>query len=319
LTIWPSSAPTAAAASSAVWVDSENTRTSSATPLRAAASTTRWIGRGNGVSDTAGVYTSGPPERRSGRGTIRAMTPPRDHRGPAFPIRALVVADGDVPARLVLDAAWQGWDARFDLVVAADGGLRRAAAVGLSPDVLVGDLDSLDAGSLARSESAGLPIVRAPVDKDESDTELALLEAVRRGATRVTVLGALGGRRLDHALANVWLLAHPDLEGIDIELLDAGARVSLVSAPGPDGRPVTRALPGTVGAVISLLPFGGDAHGVTTRGLRYPLADELLVTGPARGLSNVRIAADASVRVRSGRLVIVEAAPAAAGLSSSAS
>jgi thiamine pyrophosphokinase len=63
-----------------------------------------------------------------------------------------------------------------------------------------------------------------------------------------------------------------------------------------------------VGAVVSLLPFAGDVEGVTTAGLRYPLDDEPLVTGPARGLSNVRIDAGASVTVRRGRLLIVEIA-----------
>ena len=64
-------------------------------------------------------------------------------------------------------------------------------------------------------------MLRAAPDKDESDMELAVLEAVRRGATRITVLGALGGPRVDHALANVWLLAHPGLAGVEVTLLDA--------------------------------------------------------------------------------------------------
>jgi thiamine pyrophosphokinase len=158
------------------------------------------------------------------------------------------------------------------------------------------------------------------VDKDESDTELALLEAVRRGAGSVTVLGALGGPRVDHALANVWLLAHPALAGTGVVLLDARARVSLLAAPDAGGHPVTRAVPGMIGAPISLFPLGGDAEGITTRGLRYPLADEPLRTGPARGLSNVRAAADAAITVRRGRVLIVEGvvADASARVSSGA-
>ena len=231
---------------------------------------------------------------------------------------ALVVADGDVPARAVLDAAWPGWDAGVVDVVAADGGLARARALGLRPDVLVGDLDSLAPALLAAAEADGIPIRRARADKDESDTELALLEAIARGATRVTVLGAFGGPRLDHALANLWLLAHPALAATAVVLLDAGSRVLLVQAPGPDGGPVTRALPGPGGATITLLPFGGDVAGITTRGLAYPLRDEPLTIGPSRGLSNVRESADAAVTVRSGRLLVVETALAPARLSSSA-
>ncbi len=237
----------------------------------------------------------------------------------ARPLRhALVVADGDVPARARLDAAWPGWDAGVAEVIAADRGLVRAGALGLPVDLLVGDLDSLAPSLAAAAEGEGIRILRARTDKDESDAELAILEAVRRGATRISVLGAFGGPRLDHALANVWLLGHPGLAGIEVVLLDAGSRASLVTAPAPGGMPVHRPLPGPVGATVSLLPMGGDVEGITTTGLRYPLRDEPLRTGPARGLSNVRIAADAAVTVRAGRLLIVEVAFATAGLDSGA-
>ncbi|HEY4752176.1 MAG TPA: thiamine diphosphokinase [Candidatus Limnocylindrales bacterium] len=218
----------------------------------------------------------------------------------------LVVADGDVAPRDELDAAWPGWADGIDAVVAADGGYARAVALGLAPDTLVGDFDSLSPGVPEAAARAGTRVLRYPADKDESDAELALLEAVTLGAARVTVLGAFGGPRLDHALANVWLLSHPRLASLDLVLLDAGARARLLTAPGPDGEPVTRPLPGRVGAVVSLLPFAGDAVGITTQGLRYPLRDEPLRSGPARGLSNVRMGEDAAVTLRAGRLLVVE-------------
>jgi thiamine pyrophosphokinase len=218
----------------------------------------------------------------------------------------LVVADGDVATRAELDASWPGWSDGLMTVVAADGGYARAAFLGFSPDVLVGDLDSLPADQVAAAESAGAAVLRFAPDKDESDTELAILEAARRGATRITVVGGFGGPRLDHALANLWLLSHPQLVGIDLTLLDAGARARLMTAPGPQGAPVTMALPGRLGAMVSLLPFGGDAEGVSTHGLRYPLHDEPLRLGPARGLSNVRVAERPVVTLRAGRLLVVE-------------
>lgn len=239
-------------------------------------------------------------DQRSTPGTIRTMAID------GTPWHILVVADGDVSAREELDAAWPGWADGASAVVAADGGFARSAALGLRPDVLVGDLDSLAPDGVAEAEASGARIVRRPTDKDESDAELALLEAVEMGATRITVLGAFGGPRLDHALANLWLLAHPALAPIDLVLLDAGARARLLTAPGRAGEPVTQPLPGRLGAIVSLLPFGGDAGGVTTHGLRYPLRDEPLRIGPARGLSNVRVAQHAAVDLRQGRLLIVE-------------
>jgi thiamine pyrophosphokinase len=228
----------------------------------------------------------------------------------------IVVADGDVPPREDLDAAWPGWATGVEAVIAADGGLARAPIAGLEVSLLVGDLDSVDPSQLARAEEAGLPVRRSSADKDESDTELAVLEAFRLGADRVTILGAFGGGRLDHALANVWLLAHPALAARELVLLDARSRVSVIAAPGPDGERVVRVLPGRLGAPVSLLPFGAAVVGITTHGLRYPLDDGTLVPGPARGLSNVRARTDAWIAVRDGRLLVVESALGRGGLSS---
>jgi thiamine pyrophosphokinase len=228
----------------------------------------------------------------------------------------VIVADGEVPSRAALDAAWPGWAADIAEVVAADGGYARAPRAGLRPTCLVGDLDSLDPAHVAAAEAAGLPVHRAPAAKDESDAELALAAAVRLGAGRITVLGAFGGSRLDHALANVWLLAHPVASGRTVVLLDASTRVTLVTAPDASGAPVTHPLPGRIGGLVSLLPFDGDADGVTTRELQYPLVGEPLRAGPARGLSNVRTGPAAAVTVARGRLLVIETAASPGGLSS---
>jgi len=127
----------------------------------------------------------------------------------------------------------------------------------------------------------------------------ALLAAVGRGAERITIVGGLGGPRFDHALANVWLLAHPALAERDVRLLGAGVRVRLAGAGRTD-------LSGRIGDLVSLLPFGGDASELVTDGLRYPLRNETIASGPSRGLSNVRDASDASLSVGSGRILVVE-------------
>lgn len=220
---------------------------------------------------------------------------------------ALILADGDPPEPAALDAAWPGWTNGIDLIVAADGGVRYAADLGLGEvDLWVGDGDSLSPTDLEELRRAGIPMELAATGKDESDTELAVLAAIDRGASRLTILGAFGGPRLDHALANVLLLGHPRLAGRSVVLLAPGARLSLVQAPGPDGGAMSMSLAGRQGDLVSLLPIAGTALGVTTTGLEYPLVDEPLEVGPARGLSNVRLETTASVSLRSGALLVVE-------------
>jgi thiamine pyrophosphokinase len=212
---------------------------------------------------------------------------------------ALVLADGSVEPSGDLDAAWPGWSDGIDLVIAADGGARHASALGRRIDRWVGDGDSIAPADLERLAGDGVRIDRAPVDKDETDAELALLAAIEADPARITILGALGGTRLDHELGNVWLLAHPALAGREVRLLGAGSRIRLAGPGRTD-------LAGAVGDLVSLLPFGGDVGGITTTGLRYALRDEPLLNGPSRGLSNVREAADARLTLRTGRLLIVE-------------
>jgi thiamine pyrophosphokinase len=220
---------------------------------------------------------------------------------------ALVLADGAAPTRALLDAAWPGWDAGLSLVVAADGGARHAAPLGLRVDRWVGDGDSIAPDALAALEAAGVGIERVAAEKDESDAELAVLAALEAGPGLITIIGGLGGVRLDHALANVGLLAHPALRGLPVVLFDErGARLSLLGAPGADGGVVRRELRGRPGDLVSLVPIGETARGVTTTGLRYPLSSEALVLGRTRGISNVRTQPVASVALESGRLLVIE-------------
>jgi thiamine pyrophosphokinase len=223
-----------------------------------------------------------------------------EESGPRPRSRALVVADGDLPARADLDAAWPDWAADATLVVAADGGARGAERLRLRMDLIVGDGDSLGEADLARFAAAGVPVRTVAAAKDESDTELAIGAAIELGASAITVIGAFGGGRLDHALANIGLLALPALDGRPCVLLDAASRVSLLT--GPQRGSFT----GRAGDLVSLLPVGDGVGGVTTDGLAYPLRDEPLPLGPARGLSNVRLETTAVVTLRTGRLLVVE-------------
>lgn len=211
-------------------------------------------------------------------------------------MRVVIVASGEPD---VADAAWLD---RADLVVAADGGAGWVDRMGRRPDLLVGDLDSAEPDLVARLEGAGTPIERHPADKEASDTELAIEAARSRGATEIVLIGALGGERLDHELANLLLLADPSLADTPLRVVRRGTSVRVVLGGG------RLELEGRDGDTVSLLPMGGDALGVTTAGLRWQLADATLRAGRSRGLSNEIVEAPASVSIDRGALLVVETA-----------
>lgn len=204
--------------------------------------------------------------------------------------RAVVFANGERPdlaeARALLRPD--------DLLIAADGGARHCQALGRTPHHLVGDLDSLASDEVAALREAGVRLHAHPSAKDETDLELALRLAAEAGAAEILVLGALGGR-LDMLLANVLLLAHPALAGVRVTLWSAGQTTWLIRPPGAD-------VTGRAGDTLSLIPLAGDARGVVTHGLAYPLRHETLASGPARGVSNVLTGDRARVELEAGLL-----------------
>ena len=189
---------------------------------------------------------------------------------------------------------------RADLVIAANGGAKSAVDRGWLPDVVVGDMDSVDDATFRRLEARGCEILRFPRAKDETDLELALLEAVRRGAARITVLGALGGR-VDHTLANLLLLALPALEGVSVRVLEGDTEIALVQDRAE--------IQGRIGDTVSLIPVSGDAVGITTVGLKWALCDGTLRFGLARGVSNVMTAPSATISLRHGLLLAIHMPP----------
>jgi len=204
---------------------------------------------------------------------------------------------------VVASGAWAADDVRWldraDLVVAADGGAATLDGLGRRPDRLIGDLDSVNAELVARLERAGVPVERHPTDKEATDTELALRAAVGAGATEIVLLGALGGDRLDHELANLLLLADPGLAASAIRVARGPTIVRALNAG-------TLVLEGAPGDLVSLLPVGGDAIGVTTTGLRWALAGAVLRVGVSRGISNEILATPATVALERGTLLVVE-------------
>ena len=189
-----------------------------------------------------------------------------------------------------------------DLVIAADLGAAHARAWGWPLDLLVGDLDSLSAGEAALVTAGGVPVITAPAAKDETDLELALAHALARGASEIIISAALGGRS-DHLLANVLLLARPELADLAVSLVDGRESIRLLRSGG--SAPAHLEMLGAKGDLLSLLPLGCDAVGVTTDGLQYSLRDETLFLGQARGVSNLFTSARANITLRRGLLLVI--------------
>ena len=205
---------------------------------------------------------------------------------------------------IVVVAAGEGPDVSALLptgatVIAADGGVERAHALGLDVALVVGDLDSASVDAVQAAERLGAVVHRHPADKDATDLELALDEAVHRGGGRLTVIASAGGR-LDHLLSSLLLLGAERYAALEIDALVGPSRVHVIRG--------TRTIAGTPGELVTLLALHGPAEGVTTEGLAYALHGERLEPGSSRGVSNVLTAASATIAVERGVLLVVRPA-----------
>ena len=183
-----------------------------------------------------------------------------------------------------------------DVIVCVDGGLRHAETLGLIPDLVLGDMDSVDQDRLA-ALPASVEIVQYPVEKDETDLELALSRVADQGYGRVLVAGISGGR-IDHTLANIHLMARHDWCG-ELCFWEQGQMAWFLAGGG------TLELEQHAGHTLSLIPMADRVTGVTTRGLKYPLEKADLIFGTTRGISNIVQMPYAQVSFVSGRLLVV--------------
>lgn len=207
---------------------------------------------------------------------------------------ALIFTGGDAPHRSAHEIV-----AARATVIAVDSGWEHARAAGATPDVLVGDMDSITPAHLKDAEQLGVEIVRHPIDKDFTDAELALELAIERGHSDITVVSG-GGDRIDHVLGFLHAAALHATPGRRIEVVIGRARIAIAS-PGS----VTVCNLGDE-PIVSLVPLGGPAHGVTTRGLRWELNGETLAPLASRGVSNVPLGRTFSVSVDDGRIAVIQ-------------
>ena len=178
-------------------------------------------------------------------------------------------------------------------LICADGGVDTAARLGLHPDLIVGDFDSLE-GELPQD----VETIHLPVEKDETDLLYGVKEGFRRGYNQFVLLGALGGPRFDHSIASLCVLSYIADRGGRGVLADGRTRVFVLSS----GRLVFTDLKGST---LSVFPFGGDTCRVTYKGLQYPLLDYTLQLNDALGGSNSIVEDRAEVLLHQGRALVI--------------
>jgi thiamine pyrophosphokinase len=204
------------------------------------------------------------------------------------PKRIIIFANGNLPdlekARALLRDD--------DFIIAADGGTRHALALGRTPSVIVGDLDSLPVNfEISKFDNE---VILYPKDKNETDLELAIQHALTLNPERVIILAALGGR-LDQTLGNIALILHPSPF---ILRLDDGIEEVFFCHDHVQ-------INGKAGDLVSLIPWQGEVTGVITTDLKWRLQDETLYPHKTRGISNEMLGDTAAVQIRSGSLLVI--------------
>ena len=206
--------------------------------------------------------------------------------------RIIIFANGELPnlekARLLLQPD--------DYLICADGGTRHAHALGMTPHLVIGDMDSINKEEWHDFEKSGVSVELFPKDKNETDLELAIQRALELGAAEIIIIGALGGR-LDQALGNIALLATALDNSRNIRIDDGVEEIFFCRDQAQ--------VHGRNGDIVSLIPWGNPVHGVRTEGLKWPLNSESLYPEKTRGISNEMMREVASIKISSGVLLIV--------------
>ncbi len=196
-------------------------------------------------------------------------------------------------------------DMQPELLIAVDRGLEYMEGLGLHPDLLLGDCDSVTAKLWQRrATDSRCEVLQYPSHKDDTDSALAVQAAIERGVTSLCILGATG-IRLDHGLANLGLLKRCLEQGVQAELVDTHNRIRMIN------RSLTMKKSGQFGQYVSILPFSDRVTGITLTGFEYPLMRTDMELGSGLGISNVIVEDTARIDMDSGLLIVIESKDAA--------
>lgn len=187
-------------------------------------------------------------------------------------------------------------------VIAADGGLQILLENGMLPDFFVGDLDSMEANEIQEAESVEdilkrVPYEIVPVEKDDTDMELAVKKAYEKGYRNILLYGGCGGARISHTLANIQMMSFYAKKGCSLQMLGDGVRMEILHN-------ASRTLSAAMKGSISVICLSDIAEGVTIQGLKYEYTGAL-TSDRALGVSNSFVGKDAVVSVENGTLLLV--------------
>ncbi|MFC1996877.1 thiamine diphosphokinase [Chloroflexota bacterium] len=207
--------------------------------------------------------------------------------------RITIFANGNIPSASIYLPPNQ-------IILAADGGARHCLKLGIKPQVVIGDFDSLLDEEIAALEADNITLIRYPKDKDNTDLELAIDYAARElDARQITLYGLLGGR-WDMTFANMLLLASPRYAGIKFQVID-GNTTAYILRGGE-----TLDIQGQPGTTVSVIPLDSPAIGVTYQGLQWPLENTTLYFSNPRGVSNSMTTTQAKISLQQGILLVLK-------------
>jgi len=181
-------------------------------------------------------------------------------------------------------------------IICADVGARHCLEIDVSPEVIIGDLDSLNPAMAESLALRGTRISGYPPEKDETDTQLALQYALSLEPEEIRIFGALGGR-IDHTLANMSILKLALDQGVPARLVDEWSEIMLTR-----DRCV---LEGEEGQTVSLFPFTSAVTGITLEGFAYPLENDAMEIGRPYGISNILTEKQGVISLSDGILLVI--------------
>ncbi len=185
-----------------------------------------------------------------------------------------------------------------DYIICVNGGTGHALALGYKPDLVIGDLDSLAPDHKRELEQSESQIISHPREKDASDLELAVDYAIAMQPAEILIIGALGGKRIDHAYINLLLLYKPLCSDIPACIIDEYQEIYLLKDKF--------VIEGDPGDCLSLFTLTSESCGIVTEGLQFPLKNENLHFASTRGLSNILTASRAKITIDSGLLLVIK-------------